>query len=74
MRDAYDLLFLFYGHACNCIRLEISRLELMLALPRNGQDAEEDPVYVQGKIEAFQDVVRGLEAAIEKAKERRDKK
>lgn len=73
MNDAYDIFLKAYGHACNLLRAEISRLELNQAIPSKNPDPDENPVYVQGKIDAYNQVIEGLEVAMAKAQERRAK-
>lgn len=73
MNDAYDILYKAYGHACNVLRSQISYLELIQTLPSLNPAAEDNPVYVKGRIDAYRDVIEGLEAAMAKAAERRAK-
>lgn len=74
MNDAYDIFFKAFGHACNVLRSQISYLELNQALPSNNPEAaENNPAYVKGRIDAYRDVIEGLETAMAKAQERRAK-
>lgn len=73
MNDAYDILLKAYTHACNIMRSQISYLELNQALPSNNPDPEDNPVYVQGRIDSYKDVLSGMEAAIVEVQKRRAK-
>ena len=73
MNDVYDILLKAYTHACNILRTEISRLELNQALPSNNPDAEDNPLYVQGRIDSYKDVLAGMEGAIVEVQRRRAK-